>query len=90
MTDSTTLERLAVRASAGDESAMSELHERLHVPVLAWIHGKVDDPSKAEAIARETWVNAAREVTHYQPGTHLMSWLRDIGWSAESWGDTRP
>jgi RNA polymerase sigma-70 factor (ECF subfamily) len=72
-------QRLAERATAGDESAFRQLYSA-HVRPVYWIaHGILRSPADAEDVTQETFVTAWRKLPGLDlAGESLLPWLATI------------
>src|SRR5207249_12301183 len=65
-------------ALAGSERAFRELVQRYERPVFSVILRVVRDPSRAEELARDTFVKAFLKLETYAPERKFSSWLLAI------------
>src|SRR5437016_5451822 len=65
-------------ALAGSECAFRELVERYERPVFSVILRVVRDPSRAEELAKDTFVKAFLKLETYAPERKFSSWLLAI------------
>ena len=85
---------LISRAQTGDEDAFTELMRTNYAFVYAIVIGIVNNPSDAEEVVQDTFLNAYRALTQYEERTKLKSWLakiarnRALNWLREQRMDT--
>ena len=85
---------LITRAPAGDEGAFTELMRANYAFVYAIVIGIVNNPSDAEEVVQDTFLNAYRGLAQYEEQTKLKSWLakiarnRALNWLREQRIDT--
>ena len=73
---------LIARAAAGDSAAFAPL-VRQHQSVLRGFLRRLtrNDPSLADDVAQETFLEAWRKLSHYRSEGSFAGWLRRIAWS---------
>ncbi|MEM9554334.1 MAG: sigma-70 family RNA polymerase sigma factor [Acidobacteriota bacterium] len=71
-------DRLVAATLAGSPDAFRALVERYQRPVLSLIGRMVQDPTLAEDLAQDAFVNAYRRLDTYVPGRKFSSWLFKI------------
>ncbi|MDA8261544.1 MAG: RNA polymerase sigma factor [Actinomycetota bacterium] len=71
---SSELSRTVVRASQGDEDAITELYRHFNPALLRFLKGRV--PSAAEDVASEVWVSVAKGLAAFQGDDRdFRAWL---------------
>ena len=87
-------DKLISRAQAGDEDAFAELMRAHYAFVYGIAIGLVNNPSDAEEVVQDTFLNAYRGLAQYKEQTKLKSWLakiarnRSLNWLREQRMDT--
>ena len=87
-------DKLISRAQAGDEGAFTELMRAHYAFVYAIVIGIVNNPSDAEEVVQDTFLNAYRALAQYEEQIKLKSWLakiarnRALNWLREQRIDT--
>src|SRR5215510_11271542 len=71
-------EELAIRCTKGERTALSQLVERYHDPLLGYLYRLTDgDHSLAEDLVQETFIRLLRQKS-YQPDRPFKPWLYAI------------
>jgi RNA polymerase sigma-70 factor, ECF subfamily len=69
---------LILRFQKGDEQAFQELVERFKVPVFNFVWHQIGDPSEAEDIAQNVFVQVYKSAARYEPRAKFTTWLFTI------------
>ena len=69
---------LVVRLRAGDEEAYSELYRRMRPSVFGFALRRLGDPTEAEDVAQEVFLQVYRSIERYEGRSSLLSWVFGI------------
>jgi RNA polymerase sigma-70 factor (ECF subfamily) len=72
-------EELAVRAREGSRGSFDELVARFRPRLVAFLAGRLREPSDAEDVAQETFLRAYGSLDRYDAGRPFATWLFAIG-----------
>ncbi|MGH9702981.1 MAG: RNA polymerase sigma factor [Candidatus Acidiferrales bacterium] len=71
-------EQLMLAFQAGSQDAFTELFERYRQPVFGYFRRRLDDPTRAEDLAQETFVAVLRAAARYEPRALFRTYLYAI------------
>ena len=71
-------ERLMLLFRLGNSDAFSELFRRFSSPVYGFFRRRLENPSRAEELAQETFVAVLRGIERYEPRATFRSYLYGI------------
>jgi RNA polymerase sigma-70 factor, ECF subfamily len=69
---------LVIRLRAGDEQAYAELYHRVHPRVFGFALRRLGDPTEAEDVAQEVFLQVYRSIDRYEGRSSLLSWIFGI------------
>src|SRR5688572_28990602 len=69
---------LISRSADGDQSAFGELYCRYRRPVRDLCRRLVNDPTRVDDLAQETFLRALSHIDQFRPGDRLWPWLSTI------------
>lgn len=71
--------KLVERIAAGDKAAVQVLFSRHHTRVYRFIERQVGDPSLAEDLANEVFLDVWRQANRFEGRSSVSTWLMAIG-----------
>jgi RNA polymerase sigma-70 factor, ECF subfamily len=71
-------EQLMLAFQAGSNEAFTELFERYREPIYGFFRRRLDDPTRAEDLAQETFVAILRAAARYEPRALFRTYLYAI------------
>lgn len=69
---------LVIRLRAGDEQAYAELYRRVHPRVFGFALRRLGDPTEAEDVAQDVFLQVYRSIERYEGRSSLLSWIFGI------------
>jgi RNA polymerase sigma-70 factor (ECF subfamily) len=69
---------LVIRLRAGDEQAYAELYRRVHPWVFGFALRRLGDPTEAEDVAQDVFLQVYRSIERYEGRSSLLSWIFGI------------
>jgi RNA polymerase sigma-70 factor, ECF subfamily len=69
---------LVIRLRAGDEQAYTELYRRVHPSVFGYALRRLRDPTEAEDVAQDVFLQVYRSIERYEGRSSLLSWIFGI------------
>ena len=69
---------LVIRLRAGDEQAYVELYRRVHPRVFRFALRRLGDPTEAEDVAQDVFLQVYRSIDRYEGRSSLLSWIFGI------------
>jgi RNA polymerase sigma-70 factor (ECF subfamily) len=69
---------LVIRLRAGDEQAYAELYRRAHPSVFAFALRRLGDPTEAEDVAQDVFLQVYRSIERYEGRSSLLCWIFGI------------
>jgi RNA polymerase sigma-70 factor, ECF subfamily len=71
-------DELVIRLRAGDEQAYAELYRRAHPSVFGFALRRLGDPTEAEDVAQDVFLQVYRSIERYEGRSSLLSWIFGI------------
>lgn len=69
---------LMLAVAAGDRSAFTALHERFHSLVERYVRHHLPDPSQAEEVVQDVFLELWLIADRYDPAHSVIAWIRTI------------
>ncbi len=69
---------LVIRLRAGDEEAYAELYRRVHPRVFRFALRRLGDPTEAEDVAQDVFLQVYRSIDRYEGRSSLLTWIFGI------------
>ena len=69
---------LVIRLRAGDEQAYAELYHRAHPCVFGFALRRLGDPTEAEDVAQDVFLQVYRSIERYEGRSSLLAWIFGI------------
>ena len=67
-----------IRLRAGDEQAYAELYRRVHPRVFGFALRRLGDPTEAEDVAQDVFLEVYRSIERYEGRSSLLCWIFGI------------
>ena len=69
---------LVIRLRAGDEQAYAELYRRAYPCVFGFALRRLGDPTEAEDVAQDVFLQVYRSIERYEGRSNLLCWILGI------------
>jgi len=69
---------LVIRLRAGDEQAYAELYRHVHPRVFGFALRRLGDPTEAEDVAQDVFLQVFRSIERYEGRSSLLCWIFGI------------
>ena len=69
---------LVIRLREGDEQAYAELYRRVYPRVFRFALRRLGDPTEAEDVAQDVFLEVYRSIERYEGRSNLLSWIFGI------------
>lgn len=69
---------LVIRLRAGDEQAYAELYRRVHPRLFGFALRRLGDPTEAEDVAHDVFLQVYRSIERYEGRSSLLCWIFGI------------